>query len=203
MTLYLSLQYRNMDRSLLLMQWGYRKNLQYQSNFSTCPILLKVVLATVLFGIAATLLSNRRLHSRCKIPICVVNMCSISLRDTVSPLLRQTDLLVIDEMSMGHEYILEAIDIRGKNSLFGDCVDIRRLAPKSSCCPPWLKTANSQCSSHVIISEGPCQTINLTRNMRVILTDESAAFLDYLLSVRNEQQNVCKEIRNFAMPLPE
>ena len=41
-----------------------------------------------------------------------------------------------------------------------DCVDGRRLAaPNSSCCPPWLKSANSQCNSQVIISLGPCQII--------------------------------------------
>ena len=45
--------------------------------------------------------------------------------------------------------------------------------------------------------------LTLTRNMRVQLTGESTAFSDNLLSVRNGQQNVCKEIGNFAMPLPE
>ena len=39
--------------------------------------------------------------------------------------------------------------------------------------------------------------------MRVVLTGESTAVSDYLLSVGNRQQNVCKEIGNFAMPLPE
>ena len=39
--------------------------------------------------------------------------------------------------------------------------------------------------------------------MRVVLTGESTAVSDYLLSVGNRQQNVCKEIENFAMPLPK
>ena len=40
-------------------------------------------------------------------------------------------------------------------------------------------------------------------SLRVLLTGESTAFSDYLLSVRNGQQNVCKEIGNFAVPLSE
>ena len=89
--------------------------------------LKKIALATALSGIAATLLSNgRTLHSRCRVPICIneLSTCCVSPRDATGVLLRQTDLLIIDEISMGHKHIYEAIDrtlkdIRGNESPFG------------------------------------------------------------------------------------
>ena len=137
-------------------------------------------------------------------------MCSISPRDTTSSLLPQTDLLVIGEVSMGHQYniIFEAIDrtlqdIRGNNSLFGGMTvlmagDWRRIHPvvRHGSRSPIVNTTlkSSYLWNHV-------RFFSFTRNMRVVLTGESAAFSDYLPSVGNEEQNVCKEIGNFAMPL--
>ena len=125
-------------------------------------------------------------------------MCIISPLDTSSSLLRQTDLLVIDEVSMGHKYIFEAIDrtirdIRGNNSLFGGMTvlmagDWRHILPvvRHGSRPQ----INSQCSSQIIISMEPCQIIYLDKEHEG-RTGESTAFLDYLLSVGNGQQNVC------------
>lgn len=87
----------------------------------------KVALATATSGIAATLLDNgRTVHSRCKVPLLIGedSTCHISKQDSSAALLRQATRLVIDEVTMGHCHIYEAInrilrDIREKDCMFG------------------------------------------------------------------------------------
>jgi ATP-dependent DNA helicase PIF1 len=71
-----------------------------------------IALGAVLSGIAATLLDNgRTLHSRCKVPIKIQenSMCSIFKREALAELFRQAKLLIIDEVTMGHRHVLEAV----------------------------------------------------------------------------------------------
>jgi len=173
----------------------------------------KIALATAMSGIAATLLSGgRTLHSRCKVPICVHehSVCSMSPRDATGKLLQQAVLLVIDEVSMGHRHIFEAIDrtmkdIRGNDSLFGGLTvlfagDWRQILPvvrhgsRSQIVDSALKS--SYLWPHVTV-------LKLIQNMRVLLTGESSDFSDYLLSIGDGRQEINNEIGEFAIKLPQ
>ena len=87
----------------------------------------KIAIATALSEIAATLLSHgRTLHSRCKVPLQIneTSMCNVSPQDATGVLFQETDLLIIDKISVGHKHVLESIDrpmqdIRKKPSSFG------------------------------------------------------------------------------------
>ncbi|GFR70198.1 ATP-dependent DNA helicase pif1 [Elysia marginata] len=80
-------------------------------------------------GIAATLMSGgRTLCSKCKVPVCVHehSVCHMTPRDAAGKSLKVdlADLLVMDEASMGHKYIFEAMDrtfqdIKENTSVFG------------------------------------------------------------------------------------
>ncbi len=79
-------------------------------------------------GIAATLIMNgRTIHSRCKVPIEGLNensYCNISKRDSTAELIRRCKLLVMDESTMAHRHVYEAVDrtfrdIRGDDRPFG------------------------------------------------------------------------------------
>ena len=72
-----------------------------------------VALATAISAVASKLLSNgSTVHSKLKVPIQIKenSFCSFSKRDETGKLLLQTKLLIIDEVSMGHKYMYEAID---------------------------------------------------------------------------------------------
>ncbi|XP_005104386.1 uncharacterized protein LOC101858351 [Aplysia californica] len=45
--------------------------------------------------------------------------------------------------------------------------------------------------------------LRLTRNMRVLLTGETADFSNYLLNIGDDKHNVCKQIGEFAIKLPD
>jgi len=87
-----------------------------------------IALATATSGIAATLLPNgRTLHSRCKVPIKTLtehSVCSISKRSATAELFRRCKILIIDEVTMGHRSVYEAIsrtlkDLRDNDKPFG------------------------------------------------------------------------------------
>ena len=87
----------------------------------------KIALATAMSGIAATLLHNgRTVHSRCKVPINIMEdfTCNMSPCESTAELFRQAKLLIIDEVSIGNRFISEAIDktlqdIQKGSRLFG------------------------------------------------------------------------------------
>ncbi|XP_005091054.1 uncharacterized protein LOC101862318 [Aplysia californica] len=173
----------------------------------------KITLATALSGNAATLLSNgRTLHSRCKIPLCVneQSMCSVSPRDASGTLLRQTELLIIDEVSMGHKHIFEATDrthqdIWGNNSLFG-LLTVLMSGDWRQILPVVRHGSRSQIVNATLKSSYLWEFVNvlrLTRNMGVLLTGETADFSYYLLDIGNGKHNVCKQSVEFAIKLPD
>ncbi|GFR57678.1 ATP-dependent DNA helicase pif1 [Elysia marginata] len=108
-------------------QWRDRKDPQNQFNSCSSKIKEKFAIATALSGIAATLLTHgRTLHSRCKVPLNINEtfMCSISLEEAIGILFQKADLLITDEISMGHKHVFEAIDrtmqdLRKNTSPFG------------------------------------------------------------------------------------
>ena len=73
----------------------------------------EIALAAAMSGIAATLLHNgRTLHSRCGVPINITehSTCNFTKLDATGKLMKDTKILIIDEVSMGHKYIFEALD---------------------------------------------------------------------------------------------
>ena len=63
-----------------------------------------------LSGIAATLLAHgRTLYSRCTVPLNSheTSMWNMSPQETTGVLFQKTDLLIIDEISMGHKHVFE------------------------------------------------------------------------------------------------
>ena len=101
-----------------------------------------IALATAASGIASTLLDNgRTLHSRAKIPLNITesSTCNIGKRDATAELFRRARFLIIDEVTMLHRHVIEALDrtlkdIRGNDVLFGGitillCGDWRQILP--------------------------------------------------------------------------
>jgi hypothetical protein len=102
----------------------------------------KIALATATSGIAATLLHlGRTLHSRLKVPLTInsESLCAITKRSATGKLLKLASLLVIDEVSMLHKHIIEAVDrtcqdIREDERPFGGLTvllagDFRQILP--------------------------------------------------------------------------
>ena len=72
-----------------------------------------VALGTAISAVASKLLVNgSTLHSKLKVPIQIKenSFCSFSKKDATGKLLLQTKLIIIDEVSMGHKHVYEAID---------------------------------------------------------------------------------------------
>ena len=73
----------------------------------------RVALATATSGIAATLLhGGRTMHSRFKIPINIKekSFCGFTPGSKTSELIDMADLIVIDEVTMGHRHCFEAVE---------------------------------------------------------------------------------------------
>ena len=154
----------------------------------------KIALATALSGIAATLLENgRTLHSRLKIPINIdeTSTCNISSNDATAALLRRTDLIIIDEVSMGHKHIFECIDrslqdLRNDNRPFGGITilyagDWRQILPVvRHGSRPQIVNA---CLKKSYLWDKVIQ-LHLTKNMRT-RNNETDSFAKYLIQIGN------------------
>ncbi|XP_005110755.1 ATP-dependent DNA helicase pif1-like [Aplysia californica] len=173
----------------------------------------KIALATALSGIAATLLSHgRTLHSRCKIPVRVneQSMCSVSPQEASGTLLRQTERLIIDEVSMGHKHIFEAIDrtlqdMCENTSLF-DGLNVLMPGDWRQVLPVVRHGSRSQIVNARLKSSYLWEHVNvlrLTRSMRVSLTGATADFSNYLLNIGDGKHNICKQIGEFAIKVPD
>ena len=97
----------------------------------------KIVLATAISGIAATLLHNgRAFHSRCKIPLRIKenSICGFSKCCATGQLMQQAQLLVIVEFTMGHRYLHEVT--MGHRYLY-ECLDRSLRDVRSNNKPFW------------------------------------------------------------------
>ena len=86
-----------------------------------------IALATALSAVASKLMEGgSTLHSKLKVPINISkdSICSFNKNTAVGKLMQLAILLVIDEVSMGHKHIYEAVDrslreVRGVDAPFG------------------------------------------------------------------------------------
>ena len=73
-----------------------------------------IALATATSGIAATLLQGgRTAHSTFKVPVFNIDeasMCKMTKIDMVGKLMQRTQLIIIDEVTMGNKLMYECID---------------------------------------------------------------------------------------------
>jgi hypothetical protein len=72
-----------------------------------------IALATALSAVASKLVDGgSTLHSKLKVPIDIKeeSLCSFTATTAVGKLMKQAKVLIIDEVSMGHKHIYEAID---------------------------------------------------------------------------------------------
>ena len=83
--------------------------------------------------------------------------CYISKQDSTAELFRQASLLVIDEVTMGHRHIYEAIDRTLHDIRENDSI-CRRLATDSPCHAPWLEGRHCGCMSQEVIHLATCTT---------------------------------------------
>ena len=173
-----------------------------------------IALGTALSGITATLLDNGpTLHSRFKVPIKIkeTSMCSITKREALSELLKQAKLLVIDEVTMGHRHIFEAVDrtmrdIRENDALFGGLTvlfagDWRQILPViRHAGRPQIVEA---CLKHSPIWDA-VEKLELSENMRVKNSPgDSASFAEFLLKVGNGKLDIVKDLGPCKVRLPD
>jgi PIF1-like helicase/Helicase len=89
----------------------------------------KIVLCVASSGIASLLLSGgRTAHSRFKIPISIneASTCNIKKGDPWHGLLRETSLIIWDEVPMQHRYVIECVD-RSLRDLFDTDIDFGKI----------------------------------------------------------------------------
>ncbi|KAL4141514.1 hypothetical protein QTP88_004143 [Uroleucon formosanum] len=104
----------------------------------------KIALALASYGIAATLLDGGRTpHYSLKLPLNVHvienSTCNISRNSVMVKILQQTEIILLDECTMTHTKLLEAIgskmqDLRGNQNIFGGALillsgDFRQTLP--------------------------------------------------------------------------
>ncbi|GFR95780.1 fructose-bisphosphate aldolase [Elysia marginata] len=95
-------------------------------------------------------------------------MCSISLKEAIGILFQKADLLTIDEISMGHKHVFEAIDrtmqdLRKNASPFGRLTVLLAggwgLATNFASCATWIKDGNCGSNTESFISLAVCDQI--------------------------------------------
>lgn len=150
----------------------------------------KIALGIASSGIAATLLENgRTAHSRFKIPINIneTSTCSIPKQSQLAELLRKTEILIWDEISMTHKHIIECVDrsmqdIRQDNRPFGGVVvifggDFRQILPviPHGCRAEIVDSTFKRSSLWPIV-----QKLQLKKNIRA---KNCKSYADFLLKV--------------------
>ncbi|XP_064116564.1 uncharacterized protein LOC135222408 [Macrobrachium nipponense] len=172
----------------------------------------KVVFASSLSGIAATILHNgRTLHSRFKIPINITpeSTCQVSDQHESAQLFRMTDLIITDEVSQGDKLFFECLDrslrnIRKNQELFGGiCVlfvgDWKQILPvvkrgsRAQIVNATLKTSYIWKS----VTE-----LKLSLNMRV-RNSSDVTFASYLRDIGSRNCSYIEPPRNTIEARPE
>ena len=190
---------------------GYGKTFLIETLLSTVRGMGKIALAVASSGIAAELLQGgRTANSRFKIPIPVneSSVCSISLQSNEAKLLRNTALIIWDEIMMSHVDHVNCVDRSLRDILkvdkpfggipvvfardphqilpvvhHGDHCKIVKACIHSS--PPWCMI----------------QQIKLTINMRVAA--DEVDFAAYLLAIGNGTAEVHTDVGEDIIQIPK
>ena len=154
-----------------------------------------IALGTAISAVASKLLQNgSTLHSKLKVPIKIneTSLCDFSRNNVTGKLLLQTKLLIIDEVTMGHKHIYEAIDrslhhLLDNEKPFGNIVVIFS-GDWRQCLPVVPRGSDSQVIASTLKFSylwKDVQVHHLTTNMRVQLAGsvEGRTFSEFLLSV--------------------
>ena len=138
-------------------------------------------------------------------------MCNISPQDATGVLFKKkTDLLIFDEISMGHKHVFESIDrtmqdIRKKSSPFGGLTVVfagywRQILPvvRHGSRPDIVDATLKSSYLWQIVTR-----LQLTQNMRGKLRGESSQFANFLLSIGDEKEEHHKDKGHFFIKLPD
>ena len=155
----------------------------------------EIALGTAISAVASKLLKNgTTVHSRFKVPIQIkeTSVCNFSKKDATGKLLLRTKLIIIDEVSMGHKHVYEAIDrtlreLTGCDEVFAKYVVVF-AGDWRQCLPVIPKGSASEVINATLKFSYLWKDIevhHLRTNMRVQLSgsEEGKQFADYLLSV--------------------
>ena len=155
----------------------------------------EIALGTAISAVASKLLNRgTTVHSRLKVPIQIKesSVCSFSKNDATGKLLMKTKLLIIDEVSMGHKYVYEAIDkslrmLFENDDVFGNLVVVF-AGDWRQCLPIVPRGSDGQIVDATLKFSYLWKFINvfnLKINMRIQLSnsEEGLEFSKYLLAV--------------------
>lgn len=173
----------------------YLLNLLLAKVRSTCGIALAVASS----GIAATLLQGgRTAHAALKLPLNLTNvetpLCNIQKQSHLAELLKNTKLIVWDEITMAHKRGVEALDrslqdIRNSKTIMGGMTvllggDFRQTLPVV---PKGTRADEIKACIKRSFLWPSIKVLKLTRNMRVHLRGDVSAgkFADLLLQIGN------------------
>ena len=170
-----------------------------------------IVLNVATTGLAAqNLIGGRTAHSRFKIPIPIQedSTCSIKAQSDLAKLLRETKLIVWDEIFSCHRYNVEAVDrslqdIIQTDELFGGKVVCLAGDPRQTL--PIVKRGGRAAIVNACIQMSPIfpqfKQIYLTENMR---TDaEEIEFSDFLINLGEGKEEVFQDLGDFAIQIPD
>lgn len=160
----------------------------------------KIALPVASSGIASLVLDGgRTVHSRFKVPLEIdeTSTCNISRRKSnLFELISRTSLIVWDEISMQHKYVIECVDrslrdLRGQNSPFGGITtvfsgDWRQILPV-------IVQGEKNAILNATLKYSPLwkfvQSFELKRNMRVELfgSGDEKEFLGFVRRIGNNE----------------
>ena len=162
-------------------------------------------------GLAAqNLLGGRTAHSRFKIPIPIQedSTCSIKVQSDLARLIKETKLIIWDEIFSCHRYNVEAVDrtlqdIMQSEELFGGKVVCLAGNPRQTL--PVVKRAGRAGIVNACIQMSPIfpqlKKCLLTENMRS--DKEEREFSDYLLSLGEGKEEIFEELGQFGIKIPD
>ena len=171
-----------------------------------------IALAVGTTGIAGNLLHlGRTFHSRFKAPLSPTedSMCCIDARSSLADLIRMAKLIVIDEASMLHKHLFEALnrslqDIMGNQKIFGGKSVI--LSGDFRQCLPVMKGANRAATVAASLKRSFLwkyfTVVQLKENMRIMACNDSKLedFDSWTVSIGNGTVSPIQETDMIKIP---
>ena len=170
-----------------------------------------IVLNVASTGLAAqNLIGGRTAHSRFKIPIPIQedSTCSIKVQSDLAKLLKETKLIIWDEIFSCHRYNVEAVDrtlqdIMQSEELFGGKVICLAGDPRQTL--PVVKRGGRAAIVNACLQMSPIfsqlKQCFLTENMRA--DKEEKEFSEFLLSLGEGKEDIFEELGEFGIKIPD